>query len=57
MSALQQLQKITSIIVVIIIFFQMTLRSDKATKGFEHRESFMFHRIDIQRLTGKKCTF
>ena len=32
----------------------MTLRSDKASKGFEHRESFMFHRIDIQRLSGKK---
>lgn len=34
---------------------KMTLRSEKSIKGFEHREMFMFHRLDIQKISGKKA--
>ena len=35
-------------------FYQMTLKNEKSNKGFDHRETFMLHKLDIQRLTGKK---
>lgn len=34
----------------------MTLKSEKNIRGFEHKEMYMLHKLDIQRLTGKKST-